>query len=51
MKSMISIKTGQFAKRQRTWHRKYMLDWKKIDSTNLKEMDVKLITRKLYRGN
>ncbi len=45
LKSMISVKTRQFAKRQRTWQRKYMSDWKKIVPDSSKELDIKLITQ------
>ena len=47
LKSMISVKTRQFAKRQRTWHRKFMSDWKRLDPTSSKETDMKLITQDL----
>ena len=30
-KEQISIKTRQYAKRQRTWARNQMIDWEKVD--------------------
>ncbi len=44
LRYMISVKTRQFAKRQRTWQRKYMSDWKRIDKKGSKEIDIKLFT-------
>ena len=37
------IKTHQFAKRQRTWFRKYMKDWKTIKITNTTNFDNSLL--------
>ncbi len=51
LKSMISSKTRQFAKRQRTWQRKYMSDWNRLDPTSSKEIDIKLITKNLKTNN
>ena len=34
-KEQISIKTRQYAKRQRTWARNQMIDWKKVDYKKL----------------
>ena len=47
LRYMISVKTRQFAKRQRTWQRKYMSDWKKIDTKSSKEIDIKQFTENL----
>ena len=37
------IKTHQFAKRQRTWFRKNMKDWKTIEITNTTNFDNSLL--------
>ena len=34
-KDQISIKTRQYAKRQRTWARNQMIDWEKVDYKKL----------------
>ena len=34
-KELISIKTRQYAKRQRTWARNQMTDWEKVDYKKL----------------
>ena len=34
-KEQISIKTRQYAKRQRTWARNQMIDWEKVDYKKL----------------
>ena len=34
-KDQISIKTRQYAKRQRTWARNQMIDWEKVDHKKL----------------
>ena len=47
LRYMISLKTRQFAKRQRTWQRKYMSDWKRIDIRGSREIDIKLFTENL----
>ena len=47
LRYMISVKTRQFAKKQRTWQRKYMSDWEKIDTKSSKEIDIKQFTENL----
>ena len=39
---LISIKTRQYAKRQATWARSRMIDWKKINPNNINEYIKKL---------
>ena len=51
LKSSISIKTQQFAKKQRTWQRKYMSDWKKLDNRNPTQKNIEIIAQELKRKN
>tara|TARA_B100001250_G_scaffold320470_1_gene283373 strand:+ start:1010 stop:1930 length:921 start_codon:yes stop_codon:yes gene_type:complete len=51
LKSSISIKTQQFAKKQRTWQRKYMSDWKKLDNRNPTQKNIGIIAQELKRKN
>ena len=47
----IGIKTRQFAKRQRTWHRNYMKNWTSIDTDRMGRFDIGKIVKKVKEGN
>ena len=47
----IEIKTRQFAKRQRTWHRNYMKHWTSIDPSKMGELDIEKIIKKVKTSN
>ena len=47
----IALRTRQFAKRQRTWHRNYMKDWHSINTAELNRLDIKKIVKKLKANN
>ena len=47
----IEIKTRQFAKRQRTWHRNYMKDWTSIDPSKMDRVDIQKIIKKIKAIN
>ena len=47
----IEIKTRQFAKRQRTWHRNYMKHWTSIDPSRMGELDIEKIIKKVKASN
>ena len=47
----ISLKTRQFAKRQRTWHRNYMKNWISIDPSKISGSSIKEIVKKVKGSN
>ncbi len=47
----ISLKTRQFAKRQRTWQRNYMKDWHSINTAGMDRLDIKKIVKKVKAIN
>ena len=47
----ISLKTRQFAKRQRTWHRNYMKNWISIDPSKISGLSIKEIVKKVKGSN
>ena len=47
----IEIKTRQFAKRQRTWHRNYMKHWTSIDPSRNGKLDIEKIIKKVKASN
>ena len=47
----ISLKTRQFAKRQRTWHRNYMKNWISIDPSKISGSSIQEIVKKVKGSN
>lgn len=47
----IGLKTRQFAKRQRTWHRNYMKNWISIDPSKISGLSIKEIVKKVKGSN
>ena len=47
----IELKTRQFAKRQRTWHRNYMKNWGSIDPLKINTSGIEEIVKKVKRSN
>lgn len=47
----ISLKTRQFAKRQRTWHRNYMKNWISIDPSKISGPSIQEIVKKVKGSN
>ena len=47
----IGLKTRQFAKRQRTWHRNYMKNWISIDPSKINSSSIQEIVKKVKGSN
>ncbi|MFL2793752.1 MAG: tRNA (adenosine(37)-N6)-dimethylallyltransferase MiaA [Paracoccaceae bacterium] len=47
----IGLKTRQFAKRQRTWHRNYMKNWISIDPSKISGSSIQEIVKKVKGSN
>ncbi len=47
----IGLKTRQFAKRQRTWHRNYMKNWISIDPSKISRSRIQEIVKKVKGSN
>ena len=47
----IGVKTSQFAKRQRTWHRNYMKNWISIDPSKISGSSIQEIVKKVKGSN
>ena len=47
----IDLKTRQFAKRQRTWHRNYMKNWISIDPSKISGSSIQEIVKKVKGSN
>ena len=47
----MGVKTRQFAKKQRTWHRNYMKNWGSIDPLKINGSDIEEIVKKVKGSN
>ena len=47
----MKIKTRQFAKRQRTWHRNYMKNWISFNPSELSKLAIEEIVKKAKTSN
>ena len=47
----MGVKTRQFAKRQRTWHRNYMKNWASIDPSKINRSGIEEIVKKVKGSN